>query len=123
LRLDLLDKELTPREQARKLRRALDELADGRTPDDIADYLHKQRISGVPGNPRVCPVATYLLLRGAPQGIAVLTESTSWRVSKTFTVSVRHPQEIQEFIENFDHGRYLSITLQTTRQQDCQLVG
>jgi hypothetical protein len=125
---------LSPRQYAFRMRRALHELVKGRSADDIAKYLDEQYISGVPRSTNVCPIAIYLLLRGAPQGIKVYTDHTRYRVKKGFNVRVSHPPEVQEFILNLDARRYPTtsyegneraflLLLLGTRQRDCQLVG
>jgi hypothetical protein len=88
----------------RKLRQELAGL--GNTPDEIADKLWTEGITGLRRSASYCPVAQYLR-REYP---SVSVSSTNIGVlSDGHGVVIGAPDPIVDFIYNFDTGSYLAL--------------
>jgi hypothetical protein len=84
-----------------KRTRVLQLLRDlGSTPDEVASSLAAQDVTGVPDDPRCCPIANYLHDSGIAVTLVCSMEIRAW--GELLLVSGEVPEPVAEFIKAFD---------------------
>lgn len=86
----------------------------GKTKEEVANNLHKQRIIGLRNSHRYCPIANYLTknfiyINSSEKGISISDKDNGYISIDDLCLNILHYPELKgvfEFIKYFDRGKF-----------------